>query len=81
MFPLTSDDMIRGVTFVDFGTVEEDTRLDWDSFRVAPGVGLRVHMPAAGMGGAPLAFDFAFPINKLGTDDRQIFSFYMGFTR
>ncbi|MEQ1902624.1 MAG: BamA/TamA family outer membrane protein [Pirellulaceae bacterium] len=81
MFPLTPDDMIRGVTFVDFGTVEEDTRLDWDSFRVAPGVGLRVHMPAAGMGGAPLAFDFAFPINKLGTDDRQIFSFYMGFTR
>lgn len=81
MFPLTHDDMIRGVAFVDFGTVEESVKLNWDSFRIAPGLGLRVHLPMAGMGGAPLAFDFAFPVNKTDADDRQIFSFYMGFTR
>ena len=81
MFPLTADDMIRGVAFVDFGTVEQSVKLNWDTFRIAPGLGLRVHLPAAGMGGAPLAFDFAFPVNKTDTDDRQIFSFYMGFTR
>jgi outer membrane protein insertion porin family len=80
-FPITADDMIKGVAFVDYGTVEPNTQFKWDSFRVAPGLGLRIHMPAGGGGGAPLAFDFAVPINRLGTDDTNIFSFYMGFVR
>lgn len=80
-FPITADDMIKGVAFVDFGTVESSTKLDWDTFRVAPGVGLRIHMPVGGGGGAPLAFDFAFPVAMSDTDDKNIFSFYMGFVR
>ncbi len=80
MFPLTADDMIKGVLFCDFGTVEEKIELNADNFRVAPGFGFRVHMPAAGLG-APLAFDFAFPINNAATDDREVFSFYMGFNK
>lgn len=80
-FPITADDMIKGVAFVDFGTVEPTTQLKWDSFRVAPGLGLRIHMPFGGGGGAPLAFDFAVPLNKADSDDTNIFSFYMGFVR
>lgn len=80
MFPLTADDMIKGVVFCDYGTVEQEIDIDWDNFRVAPGFGFRVHMPAAGLG-APLAFDFAFPVMDADTDDRQVFSFYMGVGR
>ena len=79
LFPLTADDMIRGVMFCDFGTVEQDVRLDPDSFRVAPGFGLRVNVP--NFGGAPLAFDFAFPVARDGNDDIRNFSFFMGLLR
>lgn len=79
VFPLTADDMLRGVMFVDYGTVEENIEFDSENFRIAPGVGLRVTVPA--LGPAPLAFDFAYPINHADTDDRQVFSFFMGFTR
>ena len=30
---------------------------------------------------APLAFDFALPIEDVSTDDGQVFSFFMGFAR
>ena len=79
-FPLTADDMIKGVAFCDFGTVEEEVTLNGDNFRVAPGVGLRVHVPALG-GGAPLAFDFAFPVNSATGDEEQVFSFYISANR
>ena len=62
MLPLTADDMIRAVAFVDYGTVEPDVHINWDNFRVAPGFGFRITVPA--LGSAPLAFDFAFPICK-----------------
>ncbi len=81
MFPLTADDMVRGVVFCDFGTVEDNIGLSADNFRVAPGFGFRVHMPAAGAGGAPLAFDFAFPVARASTDETQTFSFYMSVNR
>lgn len=80
-FPITADDMFKGVVFCDYGTVEQEIKLDGDNFRVAPGFGFRVHMPVGGAGGAPLAFDFAFPVTDADTDDRQIFSFYMGVLR
>lgn len=80
-FPITADDMFKGVFFCDFGTVEQDIELNADNFRVAPGFGFRVHMPVGGAGGAPLAFDFAFPIEEAATDDKQVFSFYMGVNR
>jgi outer membrane protein insertion porin family len=79
IFPLTADDMLRGVVFCDFGTVERDIALRTENFRVAPGFGLRVNVPA--LGPAPLAFDFAFPVAMADTDDKQIFSFFFGATR
>ncbi|MEM7558199.1 MAG: BamA/TamA family outer membrane protein [Planctomycetota bacterium] len=79
VFPLTADEMLRMVAFVDYGTIEENIELNSENFRVAPGLGLRVTVPA--LGPAPLAFDFAYPINHADSDDRQIFSFFMGFTR
>jgi outer membrane protein insertion porin family len=79
LFPLTADEMLRGVAFVDYGTVEQDLTISSENFRVAPGLGLRVSVPA--LGPAPLAFDFAYPLNHADTDDRQVFSFFMGFTR
>jgi len=77
LFPITADDMVRGVTFVDFGTVEPVAQIN--KFRVAPGAGLRVSIPA--MGPAPIALDFAFPITYDDTDLRQVFSFFVGFGR
>jgi outer membrane protein assembly factor BamA len=79
MFPLTADDMIRMVTFIDYGTIEQDIEFDWKNFRAAPGLGLRIAVPA--MGPAPLAFDFAFPVLDAAGDQRQVFSFSMGLTR
>ena len=79
MLPVTADDMLRMVAFLDYGTVEKDIEINWDNFRVAPGFGARIAVPA--LGPAPLAFDFAFPIAYADTDSRQIFSFTMGLTR
>jgi outer membrane protein insertion porin family len=77
LFPITADDMLHGVVFCDFGTVEPEVQIE--DFRVAPGVGLRVTVPA--MGPAPIALDFAFPVSKAPTDDEQVFSFSLGFSR
>jgi outer membrane protein insertion porin family len=77
LFPLTADDMIHGVAFVDFGTVNQNVALD--NFRVAPGLGLRITVPA--MGPAPIALDFAFPVAKAKDDDTQVFSFSVGLQR
>ncbi|MEM6798311.1 MAG: BamA/TamA family outer membrane protein [Planctomycetota bacterium] len=77
MFPLTADDMVNGVVFCDFGTVEPSVKID--EFRVSPGVGLRLTIPA--MGPAPIALDFAWPIARADTDDRQVFTFNVGFLR
>jgi outer membrane protein insertion porin family len=77
LFPLTADDMIHGVAFVDFGTVEEDVEIQ--DFRVAPGFGLRITVPY--MGPAPIALDFAFPIVSADFDDEQLFSFNIGLQR
>ena len=76
MFPLTADDMLRGVTFVDFGTVEYTQHINWRDFRVAPGFGLRVTIPM--ISAAPIALDFAFPVQYAPTDMQQIFSFFVG---
>jgi len=77
LFPITADDMLHGVVFCDFGTVEPEVQIE--DFRVAPGVGLRVTVPA--MGPAPIALDFAFPVAKADFDDEQVFSFSLGFSR
>ncbi len=77
LFPITADDMLRAVVFCDTGTVEPDID-DWtDKYRIAPGFGLRIMIPA--MGPAPIALDFAFPVSSEPDDQRQVFSFFVGF--
>lgn len=79
LFPITADDMLRGVVFCDFGTVERSVKLNADSFRVALGAGLRVTIPA--MGPAPIALDFSAPVNNADGDQVQNFSFFIGYSR
>lgn len=76
LFPLTHDDMLKGALFVDFGTVEEDIEINSENYRVAPGFGLRINVPA--LGPAPLSFDFAFPVATADRDETQMFSFFLG---
>jgi outer membrane protein insertion porin family len=78
-FPITADDMIKGVVFCDFGTVEESIAIHADDYRVAPGFGLRISVPA--LGPAPIAVDLAVPVAREDTDDIQNFSFFFGFGR
>jgi outer membrane protein insertion porin family len=77
LLPVTADDMFHMVGFVDFGTVEPDVEIN--TFRVSPGLGLRITVPA--MGPAPIALDFAWPIIKADTDDTEVFSFHIGLQR
>lgn len=77
LFPVTADEMLHGVVFCDFGTVESDTQIE--DFRVVPGVGLRIAVPA--LGPAPIALDFGWALNEADTDDTEVFSFSMGFGR
>jgi outer membrane protein insertion porin family len=50
-----------------------------ENFRVAPGFGFRITLPA--LGPAPIALDFAFPVAYAPFDNRQVFSFFVGFAR
>jgi outer membrane protein insertion porin family len=77
LFPITADDMLHGVVFCDFGTVEPSVEIK--NMRVAPGAGLRITVPA--MGPAPIALDFAWAVNRADTDNPQVFSFSLGFSR
>jgi len=79
MFPLTADDNIRAVVFCDTGTVEPTIDNWTDDYRVAPGFGLRIMIPA--MGPAPIALDFAFPVCDEPGDEQEVFSFFLGFLR
>ena len=67
------------MTFVDFGTIEEELQIEADDFRVSLGAGLRIAMPA--FGPAPIALDFAVPIAREDGDDIELFSFWIGFLR
>ncbi|MCL2347045.1 MAG: BamA/TamA family outer membrane protein [Planctomycetaceae bacterium] len=78
-FPITADDRVRGVFFVDSGTVQESIS-NWKyRYRVAPGFGVRLCIPM--MGPVPIAFDFAFPINSERGDREQVFLFNMSYMR
>jgi outer membrane protein insertion porin family len=79
MFPITADDMLRAVVFCDTGTVEPTINNWRDNYRVAPGFGLRITVPA--MGPAPIALDFAFPVAWNPGDVHEMFSFFVGFGR
>jgi outer membrane protein assembly complex protein YaeT len=74
-FPLMGK-VVRGVTFMDMGTVEPDFGIN--SWRASVGFGARIYIKY--FGPIPLAFDFAFPIAKEDEDDTQVFNFSFGTT-
>jgi len=74
-FPIITD-KLRGVVFLDTGTVEGDFGLT--SYRASMGFGVRWTIPF--FGPIPMALDFGFPIAKDDEDDTQIFSFSLGWT-
>jgi outer membrane protein insertion porin family len=64
-------DVLRGVVFIDSGTVQE--RLELSDYRVSIGTGIRLKVPF--LGTAPFAFDFAIPLAAQDDDEKRIFSF------
>ncbi len=75
--PLRANDQIYFVGFVDSGTVESSISIH--DYRVAAGVGVRFTVPM--LGPVPIALDFGFPIVKAPQDNKQMFSFWLGFFR
>ncbi len=72
-FPLYAK-AIRGVFFVDMGTVEEDFGIG--TWRAAVGGGVRLTLDIFGT--VPMEFDLAVPVSKGGDDDERVFSFFIG---
>jgi outer membrane protein insertion porin family len=72
-FPLYAD-TVRGVTFLDMGTVERDFEIT--SWRAAVGFGVRIHVRF--LGPVPIVMDFGFPIAKDDQDDTRVFNFSFG---
>ena len=72
--PLLANDKLWAVAFCDHGTV--DDRFSLSNYRVSVGAGLRVVIPA--MGPLPIALDFAVPLRQQPFDNKQLFSFYVG---
>ena len=64
-------EVVRGVLFLDSGTVRKD--FGFNEYRVAVGMGLRLKVPFLGQ--APFALDFAIPINDEDGDETQAISF------
>ena len=80
-----SDDQAFDLEAFDEALVRRNLRQDFElvadafsQFR-APGVGLRITLPA--MGPAPIALDFAVPVAYAPYDSKQLFSFFVGFAR
>jgi len=72
-FPLVGR-TLRGVVFLDTGTVESD--VDVTTYRASAGFGVRLHVPF--FGPVPMTLDFGFPLNKDEDDDTQLVSFSFG---
>lgn len=72
-FPIYGKNL-RGVTFLDMGTVEEEFEIT--TWRAAVGFGLRVTVDF--FGPVPLVFDFGFPITTDDDDDTRVFNFAFG---
>lgn len=73
--PIKANDQIYFVGFLDTGTVESTVGIQ--DYRVAVGAGMRITVPM--MGPVPIALDFGFPIVQAHTDNKQLFSFWVGF--
>ena len=72
LVPVSGGDEFMLAFFVDTGLATESIN-HWDTYRVAPGIGMRISIPM--LGPAPLALDFAFPVVKNDSDEKEIFSF------
>ncbi|MFW5839534.1 MAG: outer membrane protein assembly factor BamA, partial [Planctomycetota bacterium] len=72
-YPIVGD-TLRGVLFIDSGTVEDSLSLS--DYRVSAGFGFRWTVPL--FGPVPISLDFGFPISKEDEDDTQVFSFSLG---
>ncbi|HUS48178.1 MAG TPA: outer membrane protein assembly factor BamA [Phycisphaerae bacterium] len=64
-------DQVRGVVFLDSGTVEKDFTIT--AYRASVGVGARWYVRY--LGPVPITLDFGIPISKDGKDDTELFSF------
>jgi len=64
-------EIVRGVFFVDSGTVDEDVAVD--KWRLSVGAGVRLKLPILGQ--APFAFDLAYPVLEEEGDETRVFSF------
>lgn len=67
--------IVRGVVFVDAGSLGDDIRSTKQlrDIRLGTGVGLRITLPV--FQGLPIALDYGIPVRKYGNDDRRSFSF------
>jgi len=74
-FPLIGQEL-RGVVFLDTGTVEESSQIT--AYRASAGVGLRLHLPM--FGPVPMSLEFGFPLRKANQDETQLVSFSLGWT-
>jgi outer membrane protein insertion porin family len=75
-FPLYRE-VVRGALFLDAGDLERRFGdIGLDHVRVSVGFGLRFRLFGGRLG--PISLDFGFPVKKLPTDDRQVFSFSIG---
>lgn len=72
LVPVSGGDELQLAFFLDTGIVTKSVD-SWDTYRVAPGIGMRISIPM--LGPAPLALDFAFPVVKNDADEKEIFSF------
>jgi outer membrane protein assembly factor BamA len=73
-FPLYGE-RLRGVVFSDVGTVEPEFEIG--TIRASVGAGIRMMLPI--FRDAPVALDFAFPLNKDDEDETEWLSFSFGF--
>src|SRR5579884_965843 len=76
--PITANDQIFLVGFVDSGTVSRRIT-DFENYAVSVGFGIRFTVPM--LGPVPIALDFGFPVVKPPGDITQVFNFWMGFSR
>lgn len=68
------EELLRGVVFIDVGTVERDIEIN--EIRSDIGLGFRITIPFFGQ--LPLAIDFGYPMTKAKGDRTQIISFSLG---
>ncbi len=74
-FPLIAE-FLRGVVFVDSGTVDQD--VGFGNYRMSVGTGVRIQLPF--FGPVPMSLDFGIPVLKGPHDRTQIFNFNVGWT-